>query len=540
MNIGSFDECPIDAAAIKAAALDDDVVELDVTLQLERDSVASDQMAHLFGMLSFKAPTPTATAPTPTAPLDIVVCVDASGSMSGKKIELLQKTLDFVVTQMKPSDRLAIVKFNGAASVVSGLTRTDAANADKLINAIRTIEASGGTDIAEGVALSIKLLQQRKEQNPLTSILLLTDGQDSRALPKIEKLWSAAPRNCSLHLFGFGADHDATLLAKIAAASAGMFQYIETFESVGFAFATTLGGLKAICAVDLQVRISCVAAGASVVATHTKYESTLSDDGRVLSVHLPDLFQGESRDVVFSLAVPRAAEAGSAQELLHGTVSFSSPFGATSKNSAAPLLLARPAVVAPDAPLNAAVSAQRNRVRATEALDAATKLASEHNLAAARETLAGAIESINASASCELPLCKDLIKSLLSAKARLVDSRSFADGGAAELRGVAHMHAQQRTSAPCRGAPAPSAMYGYSAAQVNCNANYGDIVSLIRATAPNADFRSISTEYGDVPNGDIISPILGAPAPAPNADYRSISTEYGDLPMRARGSVARK
>jgi uncharacterized protein YegL len=517
--MNSFDECPVDASAIKAAAVTDDVVQLDVTLQLERDSVASDQVTHLFGMLSFKAPTPTTASST--APLDIVVCVDASGSMSGKKIELLQKTLDFVVTQMKPSDRLAIVKFNGVASVVAGLTRTDAANGDKLINAIRTIEASGGTDIAAGVALSIKLLRNRKEENPLTSILLLTDGQDAHALPKIEKLWTTAPRGCSLHLFGFGADHDATLLAKIAATSAGMFQYIETFESVGFAFATTLGGLKAICAVDLQVRVTCVTPGASVVAAHTKYASTLSDDGRVLSVQLPDLFQGESRDLVFSLAVPRAAEAGSAQELLTGTVSFMSPFGVPSKNDAAPLVLARPAVVAPDAPCNTAVSAQRNRVRATEALDTATKLASESNLAAARETLAGAIESIKASASCELPLCKDLIASLLSAKARLVDSRSYAHGGEAELRGVAHMHAQQRTAAPCRGAPALEAPYGYSAAQRECNGNYASIPSprsSIPAGVPyNASFAPIR-------------PIPGVPVASGYTRIQVANNSYGCLP----------
>jgi len=48
-------------------------------------------------------------------PVDLVCVVDQSGSMQGEKIALLKKTLDYIIDQMRPLDRLAIVSFDTSA-----------------------------------------------------------------------------------------------------------------------------------------------------------------------------------------------------------------------------------------------------------------------------------------------------------------------------------------------------------------------------------------------------------------------------------------
>jgi uncharacterized protein YegL len=475
----------VDAAAIKqAASASSEAAQLEVEIHLERSALGAGEVAELFGMLSIKAPAelkaPSAaaaaasSAATVAPPLDIVCVVDHSGSMSGTKMALLHKTLNFIVSQMKSTDRLGIVKFDSTSKAVVGMTRVTAENKDKLARAILSIAAEGGTDIASGLRSGLQMLKERRERNPVASVLLLTDGQDSGSLAHIASIMADAPPNTSVHTFGFGSDHDAAVMSQIAERARGTFTYIENLDAVGYAFAATLGGLSSICAVDLHARVSCVAPGVALVAAHSKYATTMADDKRSVSIVMSDLFAGESRDLVFSLTVPRA-EAGSEMTLLHGAVSYSSPSGAMAKSDAAPCVLPRPEH-AERVAFNVAVDAQRNRVNTTEVLDKACTLASANDLKAARELLDGAIARIKASASAKEALCVSLVADLEANKARLVDRSTFANGGYAQMRAQGAMHAQQRSVVSNAGPPMSSA-YGFNAAQACMQTAYSALPS---------------------------------------------------------------
>ena len=467
----------VDAAAIKqAASVSSEAAQLDVTIHLERNALGAGEMAEFFGMLSIKAPAElkapsvaSSSSATVAPPLDIVCVVDHSGSMSGTKMALLHKTLNFIVSQMKSTDRLGIVKFDSTSKAVVGMTRVTAENKDKLASAIMSITDEGGTDIASGLRSGLQMLKERRERNPVASVLLLTDGQDSESLAHIASIMADAPPNVSVHTFGFGSDHDAAVMSQIAEHARGTFTYIENLDAVGYAFAATLGGLSSICAVDLHARVSCVAPGVALVAAHSKYATTMADDKRSVSIVMADLFAGESRDLVFSLTVPRA-EAGSEMTVLHGAVSYSSPSGATAKSDAAPCVLPRPERV--ERPVvNVAVDAQRNRVNTTDMLDKACTLASANDFEAARELLDGAIARIKASASAKEALCVSLVADLEANKARLVDHSAFANGGYAQMRAQGAMHAQQRSVVSNAGPPTSSA-YGFNAAQSSMQSAY--------------------------------------------------------------------
>lgn len=47
--------------------------------------------------------------------IDLVLVIDVSGSMNGKKIELVKKTMHFLLTQLQVNDRLSIITFNNSA-----------------------------------------------------------------------------------------------------------------------------------------------------------------------------------------------------------------------------------------------------------------------------------------------------------------------------------------------------------------------------------------------------------------------------------------
>jgi Mg-chelatase subunit ChlD len=67
----------------------------------------------------------------------------------------------------------------------------------KTSSAISEISADGGTDIAAGLELGLKVLRERKHRNAIASVLLLTDGQDAQSLHKLDDVMRDMPK-CSI------------------------------------------------------------------------------------------------------------------------------------------------------------------------------------------------------------------------------------------------------------------------------------------------------------------------------------------------------
>jgi uncharacterized protein YegL len=277
-------------------------------------------VVQVFGVLKLVAPTVTAEKASQRQPIDVVCVVDKSGSMSGTKISLLCETLRFITNALDAADRFSIIQFDSQASVVTGLKRMHADGKAATLSQISTIHASGGTDIADGLSLGLKALRERRERNSIASVLLLTDGQDSGSLDRLDSVMRDLP-NCSIHTFGFGSDHDAKVLTAISSRVQGTFTYIEALPAVGPAFASTLGGLVSIVAVDIDVSFACHE-GASIAGLYTKFPHTLGADKTSATVKLPDLFGAETRDIVFELHIParEGAHADDIQSLCTGYI----------------------------------------------------------------------------------------------------------------------------------------------------------------------------------------------------------------------------
>lgn len=69
--------------------------------------------------------------------MDLVVLVDTSGSMLGQKMKLVKDTLRFVVQEMRETDRVALVAFNGSASNLAGLSPMTDSNKKDFQNLIQ-------------------------------------------------------------------------------------------------------------------------------------------------------------------------------------------------------------------------------------------------------------------------------------------------------------------------------------------------------------------------------------------------------------------
>lgn len=180
--------------------------KVEIELKAQRSQVKMGEVTVLPAMCSIVSSGGARTS------VDLICVIDVSGSMSGEKIELVRETMKFLIETLTPSDRLSIITFSGSGNRVCGLKTVTQENLVLFSNHINSLFASGGTNIMSGMELALKTIRDRKVPNKVTSVFLLSDGQDKGAEESLRQAL-ARPENSelgvfSIHSFGFGTDHD--------------------------------------------------------------------------------------------------------------------------------------------------------------------------------------------------------------------------------------------------------------------------------------------------------------------------------------------
>jgi len=339
--------------------------------------------------------------------LDVVCILDNSGSMSGSKILSLVQAMNFVIDTLTPKDRLSIVSFNSNAKVLHGLikmTNSNKSKAKEVINA--QLQAGGGTDIYAGMKLGTEILTNRRTKNPVSTMFLLTDGQDrDNTVQKMELARNLRSSNCSLFVFGFGSDHDSEHMAAIAEAGEGTFCYIDTDETVVDAFGGTIGTLQGGSAMtDIvlsletsnQVSISQMLTG--------KYVSIVGGLNRnIATVQFKNLYQGEVREVLMQLSVPAVSAPVEEYNLFSVTAVFTiSTTSQILQTDVASLVVKRQAGNHPDllsVQRDLAVDVQINRIEAMNAIERAIQAADQNDFTSANTIINNALNKVSTSPS---------------------------------------------------------------------------------------------------------------------------------------------
>ena len=120
--------------------------------------------------------------PSLHVPLDMVVVIPVSSSMQGLKITLLKDTLRFLVHNLGERDRMGLVTFgsSGGGVPLVGMTTKTWGGWNKVLNSIRPVgQKSLRADVVEGANVAMDLLMQRKANNPVSTILLISDSTTS-------------------------------------------------------------------------------------------------------------------------------------------------------------------------------------------------------------------------------------------------------------------------------------------------------------------------------------------------------------------------
>lgn len=337
-------------------------------------------------VLKVKAPPPahvsTTSAPlldpARRAPIDLVTVLDVSGSMTGAKLQMLKRAMRLVVGSLGSSDRLSIVAFSAGAKRLMPLIRMSAQGQRSARRIIDRLVCGQGTCVGDALRKATKVLEDRRERNPVASIMLLSDGQDERVSSNAGNRRRRTSHVSStrfahleipVHAFGFGR------------------QQQNSHVPAEDAFAKCVGGLLSVVVQDLRLQL-----GLSSGSAPAEISAVYSTHGRPSfigagSIRLGDLYAEEEREFLVEVRVPPSASG--AHHVMSVRCSYRDP--ATQELVQCkdqPLLIPRPHAVRSSDPN---IERLRNLFIATKAVAEARRQAdlacAHHMLSSARELL---------------------------------------------------------------------------------------------------------------------------------------------------------
>lgn len=220
-------------------------------------------------------------------PLDIVFCVDASGSMSGSKINNATSGIEESLKHLSSEDSFAVVSFDNSATVEVGQTSGD--NWRSTTSEISSIQSGGGTNIIAGLgkskdelgsmsssSIGNRLLGGSGNNDRIQWIVLLTDGRPgsnvSDALKGVfssltgsslgstlaEKHGSVAENlsdeGITIHTAGVG-NYDKDVVQAISERSQGEWNHCSSSREVAEFFKRQADSAESVVATDPRLRI---------------------------------------------------------------------------------------------------------------------------------------------------------------------------------------------------------------------------------------------------------------------------------------------
>ncbi|KAJ7975056.1 Zinc finger (C3HC4-type RING finger) family protein [Quillaja saponaria] len=400
---------------------------------------------------------------TSRAPVDLVTVLDISGSMAGTKLALLKRAMGFVIQNLGSNDRLSVIAFSSTARRLFPLLRMSDSGRQQALQAVNSLVANGGTNIAEGLKKGAKILEDRKEKNPVASIILLSDGQDTYSLsgssnnqpqPNYRLLMPSSVNGGNksgfqipVHAFGFGADHDASSMHSISEISGGTFSFIENEAVIQDAFAQCIGGLLSVVVQELRVEIECLHPTICLGSLKAgSYSSHVMDDGRKGFIDVGDLYADEARDFLVSLNVP--TESSIETSLIKVKSIYRDPLTKeTTILESEDVKIQRPEVLG-QVVMSLEVDRQRNRLQAAEAMSQARVAAEQGDLTAAVSILEncrrGLSETISAKSHDRL--CVALDAELKEMQERMASRHVYEASGRAYILSGLSSHSWQRAT----------------------------------------------------------------------------------------------
>jgi len=190
---------------------------------------------------------------------NLVFLVDVSGSMNRPdKLGLMQKSLNELVPQLGPDDRVTMVAYAGRAGEVLAPTAGD--DHETIKAAIEALSAGGSTNGAGGIQVAYERAREHFVTDGVNRVILATDGDfnvgvsgDDELVQLVE---SQADSGVFLTVLGFGSGNlNDAMMEKITNKGNGNYFYIDRLAEGRKVLVEQMAGTLVTVASDVKIQV---------------------------------------------------------------------------------------------------------------------------------------------------------------------------------------------------------------------------------------------------------------------------------------------
>ena len=124
--------------------------------------------------------------------VDMVIVLDRSGSMKGRKISDARQAVQRLLSGLSAADRFALVTYSDGVRIDSNLLKVTPHNRRNMAFAVSRIKVGGGTNLGAGLQAGIDLLESSQRSTNPARIILISDGLANKGITDARTLSSMA------------------------------------------------------------------------------------------------------------------------------------------------------------------------------------------------------------------------------------------------------------------------------------------------------------------------------------------------------------
>ena len=185
--------------------------------------------------------------------------IDVSGSMDmDNRLGLVKRSLELLVEQLRPNDRVSIVVYGSDARVV--LEPTSGSEKGQILEAIYGLHPEGATNAEAGIRLGYQMAMRAYNPEGINRVILCSDGVanvgETGPEAILEEVRHYVEENVTLTTIGFGMDnYNDVLMEQLADNGDGFYAYVDDQREARRLFLDQITGTLQTIAMDAKVQV---------------------------------------------------------------------------------------------------------------------------------------------------------------------------------------------------------------------------------------------------------------------------------------------
>ncbi|MDP6941896.1 MAG: von Willebrand factor type A domain-containing protein [Planctomycetota bacterium] len=192
-------------------------------------------------------------------PFNLVFVIDRSGSMKkGNRMEMVKRSLELLVDQLRDDDTVGIVSFESNAHLE--LESTSGKMRWKIREAVRNIEMGGSTNAEAGLLMGYEMAERAWRKGAVNRVILCSDGvantgeTDQERI--LEKVRAYSEQKLDLTTIGVGlGNHNDVFLERLANKGNGTCHYVDDYDEAKRVFVERFTGTLQTIARDVKIQV---------------------------------------------------------------------------------------------------------------------------------------------------------------------------------------------------------------------------------------------------------------------------------------------